>query len=90
MFTLFFHIVHDTVLAEEIDTSTNIHSYVQKQISYSHSSDICDHHQLFHFMAIIEETYMSLALLTLKGKMLHKNTFYTPPLKQDSIKPPIV
>ena len=82
--------MHDTVLAEEIDTSTNIHSYVQKQISYSHSSDICDHHQLFHFMAIIEETYMSLALLTLKGKMLHKNTFYTPPLKQDSIKPPIV
>ena len=90
MFTLFFHIVHDTVLAEEMDTSTNIYSYVQKQISYSHSSDICDYHQLFHFMAIIEETYMSLAVLTLKSKVLHKNTFYTPPLKQDSIKPPIV
>ncbi|PHS32900.1 MAG: hypothetical protein COA92_06025 [Sulfurovum sp.] len=89
LFTLFFHIVHDTVLAEEMDTSTSIHTYVQEQISFSQSSDICDYHHIFHFMAIIEKTYLSLSTPTLKSKVLHQKTFYTPPFQKTSIKPPI-
>jgi hypothetical protein len=89
LFTLFFHIVHDTVLAEEINANTSIHIYVQEQISFSQSSDICDYHHIFHFMAVIEETYLFLSTPTLKSNVLHQNTFYTPPFQETSIKPPI-
>ena len=88
--SLFFNIVHASVLALEEDCH---HDSVSEYILDSHvddtCGDLCDMHYMFHFIAIISPLPIAFDTDEYKVHITHKALPYTPPFKQTDIKPPI-
>ena len=90
MFTLFFNIAHATIIAVEDNCHhETTHEYVAEKTQSNDCGDLCDIHHLFHFTAILDDALFSFEPLKAKTFFRQKITFYTPPLQQTSIKPPI-
>ncbi len=90
LFSLFFNIVHASIIAEE-DTCAHetAHEYVLEQTQSADCGDLCDIHHLFHFMAIIIDTDIHFTIPLTRENVKTKLTRYTPPFQETSIKPPI-
>jgi len=90
LFCLSFNIAHATVIAIEDDCHhESVHEYIQEQSHDTQCGDLCDMHHLFHFMAIVDTTMLQLSSIHIQEKLTHKNTYYTPPYQETTIKPPI-
>jgi len=90
LFSLCFNIAHASIIAIEDDCHhESAHEYVEEQSHDTKCGDLCDMHHLFHFMAILDISILSLNPIHEQDKLAHKNTCYTPPFQETNIKPPI-
>ena len=93
LFSLSFNIAHATIIAV-VDDCTDCHN--NTVYDYTHvtevtvdPADLCTMDHCFHFTAIMSVSDINFDHLLYSEQPKQKNTFYTPPSKEMSIKPPI-
>lgn len=90
LLSLTFNIAHASVKAMEDDCHhETAHECVMEQTQVSECADLCDIHCLFHFIAILDTPHVDSDASYYKLKPAYSLTFYTPPFKEISIRPPI-
>jgi len=91
LLSLLFNIAHATVIAiEDSCDHETVSEYLMEQSSASECGDLCDMHHLFHFVAILTTQNIDFDTSAKSKQPTQKNTLYTPPFEETSIKPPIV
>jgi len=90
LFSLLFNIAHACVIATE-DTCHNesTYEYVMQQEHATDCADLCKIHHLFHYTAIVASVQIYFDINHTKTLFVAKPTYYNPPFKETSIKPPI-
>lgn len=94
LLSLSFNIAHATIIAIA-DDCTECHNNTLCDYAYetnvvADSADLCTMHHFFHFIAIINVFNAQFDAFAHSEEPTQKNTFYSPPLEETSIKPPIV
>ncbi len=91
LLSLFFNIVHASVIAMEDDCHHDtVSEYRMGQDIADDCGDLCDMDHLFHFIAILSTADLDFDTSTHKAQPTQKSTLYCPPFKETSTKPPIV
>ena len=89
LFSLFFNIAHATVIAFEDDCHHESEYVLDSHID-DDCGDLCDMHHLFHFMAIINTAVIDFDTSAGYIQPTQITALYMQPMKETSIKPPIV
>ena len=91
LFMLSFTVMHDTVINMLNSNETlPVSSYVESQDKTNEHTDIHDIHSMFHFMALLTDTYATLKPLETEDVFSHYVFQYLSPYLKNNIKPPIV
>lgn len=86
---LAFNIAHDSVLAKKAPQGISIQTALMEQSNMMDDNTVSTLHHLFHFIAILSADFTALAIPENYLQSIYKNTSYSPPSQQNSIKPPI-
>lgn len=93
LLSLSFNIAHEAIIAIADDCkechNNTLYDYVYEVDVSSDSTDLCTMDHCFHFTAIIGTSNISYDDSLYIIQLTQKNTFYSPPPKETSIKPPI-
>jgi hypothetical protein len=88
--SLFFNIAHATIIALEDDCHhDSVNAYILDSHADNDCDDLCELHHMFHFMAILSNSRLSVESAEPRQVSIFKPSRYTPPFKQTQIKPPI-
>jgi len=94
LFLLSFNIAHAAIIAIADDCTechnNSLYDYVYEAHVDNDSADLCTMDHCFHFTAIMSASDIKFNHLLYGEQTKQKNTFYSPPPKEISLKPPIV
>ena len=90
LLALTFNIVHASIIAvEDHCAHESVNEYVSEQFESQECDDLCDIHHLFHFTAIIINTFCTTAVPKYTEQPVTALLNYHPPFKETQNKPPI-
>ncbi len=91
LLSLFFNISHASIIALEDDCHHDaVSEYMMEQNIDDKCGDLCDIDHLFHSIAILSTPNMDFDTLAHHTQPTQKITFYHPPFKENTTKPPII